>query len=324
MRWKRAKRYGQIEDRRGQSRGGTFGSSAGMRGGRRIGGRGATGGGLGIIALALIGYFVFGLDPQAMMQIANQVAGPTQSQFPGQAPGQVPSQVRGQGNVGTPQDEMGQFVDAMISSTTDVWNAEFAADGQTYQAPNPLVLYEGATGTQCGTGQSAMGPFYCPADQRIYIDLTFFDELTTRFGAPGDFAQAYVLAHEVGHHLQTILGTSGQVRRAQGAANSEAEANSYSVALELQADCYAGVWAQQVDNVTGGDVALDPGDLEEGRRAAEAIGDDTLQRQARGRVVPDSFTHGTSEQRQTWLLRGFETGDPDACDTFAEMERGRL
>jgi predicted metalloprotease len=311
MRWKRGKRYGQIEDRRG-----VRGVRAGRRVGGRVGKRGATGGGLGIIALALIGYFFWGLDPQAMMQIANQAGAPTQSQ--------VPSQVGGQGNVGTPQDEMGQFVDAMISSTTDVWNAEFAADGQTYQAPNPLVLYEGATGTQCGTGQSAMGPFYCPADQRIYIDLTFFDELTTRFGAPGDFAQAYVLAHEVGHHLQTILGTSGQVRRAQGAANSEAEANSYSVALELQADCYAGVWAQQVDNVTGGDVALDPGDLEEGRRAAEAIGDDTLQRQARGRVVPDSFTHGTSEQRQTWLLRGFETGDPDACDTFAEMERGQL
>jgi predicted metalloprotease len=323
MRWKRAKRYGHIEDRRGQRGGGTFGSSAGRRGtrvGRRVGKRGATGGGLGIIALALIGYFVFGLDPQAMMQIANQVAAPTQSQ--GQVQGQ--GQGQGQGNVGTPQDEMGQFVDAIISSTTDVWQAEFAADGQTYQSPNPLVLYEGATGTQCGTGQAAMGPFYCAADQRIYIDLTFFDELTTRFGAPGDFAQAYVLAHEVGHHLQTILGTSAQVRRAQGAAGSEAEANSYSVALELQADCYAGVWAQQVDNVTGGDVALDPGDLEEGRRAAEAIGDDTLQRQARGRVVPDSFTHGTAEQRQTWLLRGFETGDPDACDTFAEMERGQL
>jgi predicted metalloprotease len=270
---------------------------------------GMAGGGLGVIALGLIGYFVFGLDPTMVMNVANQV---------------VPQQEQQAGEVGTPEDQMGQFVDAILTSTTDVWEVEFANNGQVYEPPNPLVLFEGATGTQCGTGQSAMGPFYCPLDRRIYIDLSFFQELTTRFGAPGDFAQAYVLAHEVGHHVQTLLGTSEQVRAAQGRAGSEAEANQYSVAQELQADCYAGVWASRVDDVTGGAVALEQGDFAEGQRAAQAIGDDTLQREPQGRVVPDSFTHGTAEQRQTWLARGFETGDPDACDTFGAMQNGTL
>jgi predicted metalloprotease len=293
MRWRGGRRGGQIEDRRG------------MRGGR-----GAAGGGLGIIAIGLIGYFVFGLDPQMLMQIASEVSGPTMQQE--------------QGQIGTPEDEIAQFVDAIVTSTTDVWTVEFANDGRTYQPPSPLVLYTGATGTQCGMGQAAIGPFYCPADRRIYIDLSFYDELSQRFGAPGDFAQAYVLGHEVGHHIQTLLGTSDQVRRAEAAARSEADANAYSVALELQADCYAGVWAQRVDDVTGGAVALEEGDFEEGRRAAEAIGDDTLQRETQGRVVPDSFTHGTSEQRQYWLAQGYRTGDPDACDTFARLENGTL
>ncbi len=186
------------------------------------------------------------------------------------------------------------------------------------------MLFEGATGTQCGTGQAAMGPFYCPLDRRIYIDLSFFQELSTRFGAPGDFAQAYVIAHEVGHHVQTILGTSHQVRAAQVRAGSEAAANQYSVAQELQADCFAGIWAANVAAVSGGEVALEAGDFAEGQRAAQAIGDDTLQRETQGRVVPDSFTHGSAEQRQTWLLRGFETGDPDACDTFAALQNGTL
>jgi len=290
MRWRGGKKYGGIEDRRG------------MRGG------GVAGGGLGVIALGLIGYFVFGLDPNMVMQVANQV---------------VPQEQQA-GQQGTPQDEMGQFVDAILSSTTDVWNAEFAADGMTYEPPQPLVLFEGATGTQCGTGQAAMGPFYCPLDRRIYIDLSFFQELSTRFGAPGDFAQAYVIAHEVGHHVQTILGTSDQVRAARARAGSEAAANQYSVAQELQADCYAGIWASNVSAVSGGEVALEAGDFAEGQRAAEAIGDDTLQREAQGRVVPDSFTHGSAEQRQTWLLRGYESGDPDACDTFAALQNGTL
>jgi predicted metalloprotease len=213
--------------------------------------------------------------------------------------------------VGTPADQAGAFVDTILSTTTDVWSSEF----QGYQPPR-LVLYDQATGTRCGTGQSAMGPFYCPLDRQIYLDLQFFQELQTRFGAPGDFAQAYVIAHEVGHHVQQLMGTADQVRRMQQQAGSRAEANRYSVALELQADCYAGVWASRAEAVSQGAVALDPGDLEEGLGAASAVGDDTLQQQSQGRVVPDSFTHGSAEQRREWLLRGYQAQNVQACDTF--------
>jgi predicted metalloprotease len=281
MRWQGGRRYG-IEDRRGMA------------------GVGLAGGGLGAAALGLIGYFVFGINPLVIMEAANQLAPPQQD-----------------GRLGTPTDEAGQFVDTMLSSTTDVWRDAFGTMGRQYQPPRSLVLYEQGTATGCGLGQSAMGPFYCPADERIYLDLGFFQELARRFGAPGDFAQAYVIAHEVGHHVQHLLGMDQQVRQAQASAHSEAEANRYSVALELQADCYAGVWAKNAARVSGGQVALEPGDLEEGVRAAEAIGDDTLQRQTQGRVVPDSFTHGSSEQRMMWLNRGYEVGDPAACDTFS-------
>ena len=161
-----------------------------------------------------------------------------------------------------------------------------------------------------------MGPFYCPRDSRVYLDLQFFDELSSRFGAPGDFAQAYVLAHEIGHHVQNLLGTSDKVQQAESRASNRANANRYSIALELQADCYAGVWAAHASEVSGGKVALEPGDLQEGLRAAAAVGDDTLQKQTQGRVVPDSFTHGTSVERQHWLETGYSTGDPKACDTF--------
>jgi predicted metalloprotease len=161
-----------------------------------------------------------------------------------------------------------------------------------------------------------MGPFYCPRDRRVYLDLQFFQELSTRFGAPGDFAQAYVIAHEIGHHVQNLLGTSDQVQQAESRAKGQADANRYSIALELQADCYAGVWAAHAEEVSGGKVALEAGDLEEGLRAAAAVGDDTLQKQTQGRVVPDSFTHGTSAQRQHWLQQGYSTGDPKACNTF--------
>ena len=191
--------------------------------------------------------------------------------------------------------------------------------GMTYQPPNPLVLYEQATGTQCGTGESAMGPFYCPRDSRVYLDLTFFQELSSRFNAPGDFAQAYVIAHEIGHHVQNLLGASEQVLQAEARAESRRSANRYSVALELQADCFAGVWAAHAGEVSGGKVALEPGDLDEGLRAAASVGDDTLQKQTRGRVVPDSFTHGSAAQRQHWLQQGYSTGDPKACDTFTEI-----
>ncbi|HXJ00413.1 MAG TPA: neutral zinc metallopeptidase, partial [Micropepsaceae bacterium] len=224
-----------------------------------------------------------------------------------------------EGRTGTPQDRLGRFVDTILSSTTDVWSAEFQKMGRAYQPPNPLVLYDQATGTQCGTGESAMGPFYCPRDSRVYLDLTFFDELSMRFGAPGDFAQAYVIAHEVGHHVQNLLGVSDRVERAEARASSRANANRYSVALELQADCYAGVWAAHAAEVSGGKVALESGDLQEGLRAAAAVGDDTLQKETQGRVVPDSFTHGSAAERQHWLEEGYSTGDPKACNTFAGL-----
>lgn len=282
MRWQGGGRYGNVEDRRG------------------LGPVRIAGGGLGAAVLGLIGYFVFGINPLALMQLADQYQ--TVEQQPGTA--------------GTPSDQEGQFVDTILSSTTDVWRAEFEKMGRTYRPTGPLVLYEQATGTACGTGQAAMGPFYCPNDQRIYLDLTFFRELASRFGAPGEFARAYVIAHEVGHHVQQLLGTGERVRQREQAARSEAEANRYSVALELQADCYAGVWAAHAADVSHGAVALEPGDFESGLRAASAIGDDTLQKASRGYVVPDSFTHGSSAERVSWLMRGYDSGNPAACDTF--------
>ncbi len=277
MRWERGNRYGGVEDRRG------------MRSG------GVAGGGIGLVAVALAGYFFFGINPLTILEVGGGLAPTAQEQ----------------GRAGTPGDQAGAFIDTIVSSTTDVWSAEI----QGYRAPK-LVLYEQATGTQCGTGQSAMGPFYCPLDQQIYMDLQFFEELSTRFGAPGDFAQAYVIAHEVGHHVQHLLGTDEKMRRGQAQAGNRAEANRLSVALELQADCYAGLWAARVATVSGGAVALEPGDLEEGVRAASAVGDDTLQKQSQGRVVPDSFTHGSAEQRREWLLRGYMSQNAQACDTF--------
>jgi len=196
----------------------------------------------------------------------------------------------------------------VLGSTERRWTDLFAANGQRYQ-PTTLVFYSNTDRSGCGVAQSAMGPFYCPTDQRIYLDTSFFDELRTRFGAAGDFAQAYVIAHEVGHHIQNLTGVLDQAHSAQQRL-SAAEGNAVQVRVELQADCYAGVWAKNDRNL------MEAGDLEEGLRAAEAIGDDTLQRQSQGRVVPESFTHGTSAQRMTWLRRGYETGDPRACDTF--------
>jgi predicted metalloprotease len=284
MRWQGGNRYGGIEDRRGM----------------RMGGFG--GGSLAVIAIALIGYFVFGIDPSMLLEGGSRIVGEQQEP----------------GKVGTPQDEAGRFVDTILSSTTDVWKAEFAEKGNAYEPPAPLVLYERATGTRCGIGQSAMGPFYCPNDSRIYIDLSFFNELASRFGAPGDFARAYVIAHEVGHHVQHQTGAAQRARRAQQMAENEAEANRYSIALELQADCYAGVWAANAERISGGKVALERGDLEEGLQAASAVGDDTLQRRGQGYVMPDSFTHGTAAQRREWLRRGYDAGDPNACATGIE------
>jgi predicted metalloprotease len=232
--------------------------------------------------------------------------------------GGVPAPAQ-QGEVGAPDDQAGQLIAKKLGSIEDVWTEIFNRNGmahygitnQPYQPPR-LVLFDGAVASACGNASSATGPFYCPADSQVYIDLAFFNELSQRFGAPGDFAQAYVIAHEVGHHLQNMIGLAEKVQRARRQM-SEAEHNRVMVMMELQADCFAGVWGHYADTWKK---QLSPGDLEEALNAANAIGDDRLQKQAKGYVVPDSFTHGTSEQRMRWFKTGFDTGDPKACDTF--------
>ena len=282
MRWEGGRRGGNIEDRRG------------------LGPVGFAGGGIGALVLAAIGYFVFGIDPQTTQQITSQLGGVGAEQ---------------QGESGSPEDQAGRFVDVIGTNVDDVWTRLL----QGYRPPT-VVLYEQGTNTGCGFGQAAMGPFYCPTDQRVYLDLSFWRQMETQLGASSaDFARAYVIAHEYGHHVQTLTGASEQVRQAQQRAAGQAEANRYSVALELQADCYAGVWAANAAAVSGGQVALAPGDLEEGLRTASAIGDDTLQRRQGGRVVPEGFTHGSSAQRVEWLRRGYQSGDPAACDTFSGL-----
>lgn len=282
MRWQGGRRGGNIEDRRG------------------MGGVGIAGGGIGALVLAAIGYFVFGLDPQTTQQITSQLGGVGSAE---------------QGTQGSPEDQAGAFVDVIGTNVDDVWMTQL----QGYQPPT-VILYEQGTSTGCGFGQAAMGPFYCPTDQRVYLDLSFWRQMETQLGASAaDFARAYVIAHEYGHHVQTLTGASAQVRRAQQRAAGQAEANRYSVALELQADCYAGVWAANAAAVSNGAVALEAGDLEEGMRTAAAIGDDTLQRRQGGRVVPEGFTHGSSAQRVEWLRRGYQSGDPAACDTFSGL-----
>jgi predicted metalloprotease len=246
-----------------------------------------------VVVLALLGLFLFG-DPNALMGLATEVA------------------QQEKGEVGTPEDATGQFVGSVLGSTEEVWGEIYQQEGKTYEPP-VLVLYTQASTTGCGLGMSAMGPFYCPADKQIYVDTTFFDDLEERFGAPGDFARAYVLAHEVGHHIQVLEGDAAEVRSMQENATSDAERNELSVRLELQADCYAGVWGKRSEDSRRW---LDPGDLEEGLAAAAAVGDDRIQSRTQGQVVPDSFTHGTSAQRQAWFLRGFESGDPEQCDTL--------
>jgi predicted metalloprotease len=258
------------------------------------------GGGLGAVVLGLIGYFVLGIDPSTTSQIVSQFGG---------------AGTQEQGKVGTPEDQAGQFVDVVGANINDVWSAK--VDG--YTQPR-VVLYEQGTNTGCGFGQAAMGPFYCPNDQTVYLDLSFWQEMETQLGASGaDFARAYVIAHEFGHHVQTLTGASQKVRDAQQRAGGQAEANQYSVALELQADCYAGVWAANASAASNGAVSLESGDLEEGMKTANAIGDDTLQKRGGGRVSPENFTHGSSAQRVEWLQRGYQTGDPRQCDTFARL-----
>jgi hypothetical protein len=265
---------------------------------RRGGGGGIGGGaiGIGTVVIALVAWY-FGIDPSAVMDAAQSVAPPEAS-----APAPVPG----------PRDELSVFVSRVLASTEDTWEDIFREGGSSYRHPK-LVLFSGRTPSACGTGQAAMGPFYCPGDEKVYIDLSFYRDLRDRFRAPGDFAQAYVIAHEVGHHVQHLLGISAKVDALRGRA-SQSEFNRASVRLELQADCFAGVWAHRAQRTRG---ILEPGDLEEGLAAAAAIGDDRLQRQSQGTVVPESFTHGTSAQRVKWFRAGFDTGSLKACDTFA-------
>ncbi|HEY1289937.1 MAG TPA: neutral zinc metallopeptidase [Burkholderiales bacterium] len=261
-------------------------------------GIGMVGGGLGVggIVIALVAYFL-GVDPTVVSEVAQQVA--TQS------PGSSREAPRG-----APKDELGQFVSKVLGSTENVWGTLASRSGSRYRAPT-LVLYEGQVRSACGMGQAAMGPFYCPGDEKLYLDLSFFRDLQTRFGAPGDFAQAYVIAHEVGHHVQKLTGAFQKMEAARG--RSQAEQNRVSVRMELQADCYAGVWGHHAGAMN----QLDTGDIAEALNAATAIGDDRLQKQAQGRVVPESFTHGSSAQRVRWFKRGLDSGRPQDCDTFA-------
>ena len=284
MRWQDGREGGNIEDRRG------------------MGAAGVGGVGVGGVILALVGYFVFGIDPSTTMSVVNGAGGEQVQQQEGQR--------------GTPADEAARFVDVVATNVDDVWKGVFEAEGQTYRPPDSIVVYDQATGTGCGSGQAAMGPFYCPADRKVYLDLSFWQELETKYGAGGEAARAYVIAHEIGHHVQHLTGASEKARR-MGARGVD----SGSVRLELQADCYAGVWAARASQVSQGRVALNPSDIEDGLRAAAAVGDDTLQRKAQGRVMPDAFTHGSSEQRMRWFRAGAENGDPGACDTF---RAGRL
>jgi len=255
------------------------------------------GGGIGLLLLVGVGLFL-GVDPSTLMQVVQ-----TQQQSTATAP--APRTAL--------EDEQAQFVAVVLADTEDTWNAVFQEAGRNYQEPT-LVLFSGAVRSACGFAQAAMGPFYCPVDQKVYIDLSFYSDLQNRFQAPGDFAQAYVIAHEIGHHVQTLLGISEKVQR-QKAQVGEVEANQLSVRQELQADCLAGIWAHHADRTRD---LLERGDIEEGLNAASAIGDDRLQKQSRGYVTPESFTHGSSEQRVRWFQQGYATGDVNQCNTFGD------
>ena len=287
MRWRTGRRSENVEDRRGEMP-------------MRAGGMGFRGGGIGLILVVLAAAY-FGIDPTVLLQGMGGVA-----------PNEGPSTTTEQRQPSPADDEMKQFMSVVLADTEDTWRALFEQSGKRYVEPT-LVLYTGGTRTACGFGQAAMGPFYCPPDQRVYIDLAFYDEMRQRFGAPGDFAQAYVLAHEIGHHVQNLLGISDKVQAARQRAD-ETEANALSVRLELQADCFAGLWAYHANRSRQ---ILESGDVEEALRAASAIGDDRLQRQSRGYVTPDSFTHGSSAQRTRWFRRGLESGKSSSCDTFS-------
>ena len=290
MKWEGNRESDNVEDRRS---GGGGGGGSPVFGGRSIG--------IGTIVIALVGGWVLGINPLTILGLLSGGGPPAHvQQQPG--PAQRPPA----------DDTMARFVSTVLADTEDVWGQVFRQGGGRYQEPR-LVLFRGATPTACGTGQAAMGPFYCPADQKVNIDLGFYETLKNRLGAPGDFAQAYVIAHEVGHHVQNQLGISGKVDQMRGRV-SKAEYNALSVRLELQADCFAGVWAHHAQNARQ---ILEQGDVEEAMNAAAKIGDDALQRSSGGAVVPESFTHGTSAQRQRWFHNGLQNGSVKACDTFA-------
>lgn len=284
MRWQGRMESDNVEDRRGQ-------------GGMRLGGL-PVGGKTGVfllVAVLVAGYFGYDLTP-----LLTGLGGGAQLSQP------LPD---------SGDDDLAKFTSVALKTTEDAWEQVFRQAGREY-SPTTLVLYSGSTNTACGYGESAMGPFYCPADNKVYIDLSFYRDMESKLGGGGDFALGYVLAHEVGHHVQDQLGITSMVRRRQARA-SQAEANRISVMNELQADCFAGVWGHMVARQG----MLEQGDLEEALNTASAIGDDRLQRQAQGRVVPDSFTHGTSRQRYAWFKRGFDSGDPGQCDTFSGIDR---
>jgi uncharacterized protein len=280
MRWAGREGSRNVEDRRGQ--------------GLTLG-RGSLGCG-GILLVGIIALLT-GADPSQLLQLLEGQGVPQQT-----APGEPGPQTR------APADELGSFASVVLRDTEQTWNGIFSRQGRPYQEPK-LVLFSGAVRSACGTTSSAVGPFYCPLDRSVYLDTSFFSEMSRRFGAPGDFAAAYVIAHEVGHHVQNVLGIMEQVDRQRGGART----NALSVRLELQADCFAGVWGQHAHRDRN---LIEPGDFEEGLRAAAAIGDDRLQSLGQGHVQPESWTHGSSEQRAAWLRKGMETGDPQACDTF--------
>ena len=295
MKWDGQRESSQIEDRRGSGGGGRSGGGIRVGGGRGVG--------LGTIAVALVAGWIFGINPGTIIGVLGGLEGA--------APGATQQAPAPGATRSAPQDENARFVSTVLASTEDIWQETFQASGRDYRKP-VLVLYRGSTRSACGTGQAAMGPFYCPGDEKVYLDLGFFETMRRQLGAPGDFAQAYVVAHEVGHHVQHLLGITDRVDALRGR-QSEAQANAMSVRLELQADCFAGVWAgrsQQAKNW------LEQGDLEEAMNAASQIGDDTLQQNAGGAVRPESFTHGSSAQRMRWFQRGFQSGQVSQCDTF--------
>jgi predicted metalloprotease len=285
MKWEGQEQSSNVEDRRGEGGGG----------GLRIGGRGI---GIGTIAVALVAGWIFGINPLTLLGVLSGGEG-----VPAVSQGPAPPPPAG--------DRAAAFASTVLRDTEQVWGRVFQAAGATYREPR-LVLFRGATPTACGTGQSAMGPFYCPADAKVYVDLDFFDTLSRRMGAPGDFAQAYVIAHEVGHHVQNLMGITEKVDAQRGRV-SATQMNALSVHVELQADCLAGAWAHHSQQGKGW---LESGDIEEAMNAAAQIGDDKLQRQSPGTARPETFTHGSSQQRVTWFKRGLDSGSVDQCNTF--------